>query len=187
MISLREVVASLYGTWRLARFDRSAVGYFDSTPEGFWRSFVAAVLAAPADLAIQLLFRVEPLPEDIVHYGLGLLVAYAFSWLVWPLAAVYLARALDRNDALLLYLTIHNWAQVLAVLFQLVVVILAVGLLPAPMVTLALLASVLVVLVYEWFIASTALRLDRLAAAAVVVAYFVLSVLVASIGTSLTT
>ena len=186
MITLREVVASLYGTWRLARFDRSAIGYFDSTPEGFWRSFFAAVLAAPADVAIQLLFRAEPLPEDVVQYGLGMAVAYAFSWLVWPLAAVYLARALDRGDALLLYLTAHNWAQVLAVLFQLGVVILAVGLLPAPLVTLALLGSVVVVLVYEWFIASVALRLDRLAAAGVVIAYFVLSVLVSSIGASLT-
>jgi hypothetical protein len=186
MISLREVVASLYGTWRLARFDRAAIGYFDATLQGFWRSFFAAVLAAPADFAIQLLFRPAPLPDDVFRYGLGLLVVYVFSWLIWPLAAIYLARVLDRDDALLLYLTAHNWAQVPAVLFQLAVLILALGLLPPAMVTLALLLSVVAVLVYEWFIASIALRIDRLAAAGVVIAYFVILVLVSSIGASLT-
>ena len=186
MISMREVVASLYGTWRLARFDRSAIGYFDPSPEGFWRSFFAAVLAAPAPIAIQLLFRAASLPDDLFRYVLGLVVVYAFSWLIWPLAAVYLARVLDRNDALLLYLTAHNWAQVPAVLFQLAVVILAIGLLPMALVTPALLLSIVIVLIYEGFIAATALRIDRLAAAGVVIAYFVVLVLVSSIGASLT-
>jgi hypothetical protein len=187
MISLREVVASLYGAWRLARLDRGAVGYFDASPEGFWRSFFAAVLVAPSDFAIQILFNRGPLPDDLLHYMLVLLVTYVFSWLIWPLASIYLVRALGRSSALLLYLTAHNWAQVVATLFQLAVAILARGLLPAPMAPLALLLSVLVVLGYEWFVASAALHIDRLAAAAVVAAYFVVSVLVSAIGANLST
>jgi hypothetical protein len=114
-----------------------------------------------------------------------LLVTYIFSWLIWPLAAVYIVRALDRNDALFLYLTAHNWAQVVATLFQLAVGVLARGLLPAGLATMALFVSVIVVLGYEWFIASSALRIDRLAASAVVAAYFVVTVLVSVIGTNL--
>jgi len=185
MISLREVVASLYGAWRLARFDRSALGYFDATPEGFWRSFFAALLAAPGDFTIQLLYSPAPLPDDLFRFALVLVITYAFSWLIWPFTAVYLVRALGRNDALFLYLTAHNWAQVIATLFQLAVAVVARGLLPAGFATLALLVSVVVVLGYEWFIATTALRIDRLAASAVVTAYFVVTVLVSVIGTNL--
>jgi hypothetical protein len=185
MISLREVVVSLYGAWRLACFDRSAVGYFDASAEGFWRSFFAALLVAPGDFTIQLLYSPAALPDDLLRYGLVLLVTYIFSWLIWPLAAVYIVRALDRNDALFLYLTAHNWAQVVATLFQLAVGVLARGLLPAGLATVALFVAVIMVLGYEWFIASTALRIDRLAASAVVAAYFVVTVLVSVIGTNL--
>jgi hypothetical protein len=185
MISLREVVASLYGAWRLARLDRSGVGYFDATPEGFWRSFFAALIAAPGDFAIQSLVDRGNVPDDVLHYALVLIVTYVFFWLIWPLIVVHIARALGRSDAIYLYLTAHNWAQVIATLFQLIVAILALGLLPPTAMGLAWLVSFLVVLAYEWFIVSAALRVDRLAATAVIAAYFIVSIIVSVIGTNL--
>jgi hypothetical protein len=181
MISLREVVASLYGAWRLACFDRAALGYFDATPEGVWRSFFALVLVAPFDLSIVLLVRSDPLPDNLVHFGLAYVVVYVLSWLVWPLLAVYLARALSRQEALPLYVTAHNWAQMPASLFQLAAVILAQGFFPAYTLVAAQL-SLLVILIYEGFIAAIALRIDRLVAAGVIGAYFAVNYLVALIG-----
>jgi hypothetical protein len=178
MISLREVVASLYGAWRLVCFDRGALGYFDATIEGLWRSFFAAVLLAPFNFLAIVLVRPEALPDDLLHYGLAYLVVYALSWLAWPLVAVYLARALDRANALPLYLTAHNWLQAPAMVFQLVVIILALGFFPAQTLAVARL-SFFAILVYEGFVAGLALRVDRIVAAGVVGAYFVITYMLA--------
>ena len=181
MISLREVVASLYGAWRLARLDRSAVGYFDATTEGLWRSFFAAVLALPLDFSIMMLAHSAPLPDDLVHYGLSYLIFYALSWLVWPLVAIYLVRALDRVDALPLYVTAHNWAQLPINVFQLALLILAGGFFPEDMLTVARL-SLLVILFYEGYIAYAALRIDKVVAAGIAGAYFSVAYFIGLIG-----
>ena len=48
MVSLRELSIAMFGAWRFATLDRSAVQFFDNTPEAFWRSFNAALVALPA-------------------------------------------------------------------------------------------------------------------------------------------
>ncbi|MDX2142565.1 MAG: hypothetical protein SFV19_04360 [Rhodospirillaceae bacterium] len=50
--SLREIVYGVFGAWRLARLDRSAMVHFDRTVEGFWKSFFAAAIVAPAYLIL---------------------------------------------------------------------------------------------------------------------------------------
>ena len=184
MISLREVVASLYGAWRLARLDRGGIGYFDATPAGFWRSFYAAVPSVALDLTASVLLYAAALPDDVVHFGLALLLAYVFRWLLWPLVAVYLVQALDRSEALLLYLTAHNWAQVPIAAFRLIAITLASGYFPEAVQGVAYL-SFLVVLAYEGFIARATLRIDRMVAVGIVIAYFGVNILVTQIGTYL--
>ena len=44
----QEVLSALYGAYRLAWFDVSGMTFLNLTVEGFWRSFFAAVLVAPA-------------------------------------------------------------------------------------------------------------------------------------------
>ena len=55
MVTSREVVAALYGAYRLARFDPSGLALFDATIAGFSRSFFAAVLVAPVYLVLLLI------------------------------------------------------------------------------------------------------------------------------------
>jgi hypothetical protein len=43
-----EFVRSLRGAWLLARGDAAGMGLLDLTVEGFWNSFAAALVAAPA-------------------------------------------------------------------------------------------------------------------------------------------
>ena len=43
----QEVIRSIYGAWRLPWLDRSGMGHFNLSVDGFWRSFFAAVLVAP--------------------------------------------------------------------------------------------------------------------------------------------
>ena len=45
MITAREVSYGLFGAWRLAHLDRRGMEYFDTSIDGFWRSFWAAAWA----------------------------------------------------------------------------------------------------------------------------------------------
>ena len=47
MPSANQVMYALYGAYRLARFDAAGMRYFETSIEGFWRSFFAAVIVAP--------------------------------------------------------------------------------------------------------------------------------------------
>ena len=46
--STTEIAYAFYGAWRLAHLDASGLKYFDTSLDGFWKSFFAAVLVAPA-------------------------------------------------------------------------------------------------------------------------------------------
>ncbi len=46
MPSLGEVAAALFGAWRLMRFDKGGMAWFDVSIAGFWRSFLAAEIDA---------------------------------------------------------------------------------------------------------------------------------------------
>ena len=48
MPSQREIIAALFGSWRLMRFDADGMNWFDFSSAGFWRSFYAALPAAPS-------------------------------------------------------------------------------------------------------------------------------------------
>ena len=47
MVSLKEIVNSLYGAYLLARRDPDALSYFNISTEGFYHSFAAMILAVP--------------------------------------------------------------------------------------------------------------------------------------------
>ena len=95
MISLREVVASLYGAWRLARFDRSALGYFDAI-YGVASLVLGAVMLA---LAINVYCRRERSQSLRANRKL-----FAFSILyLFALFAVLLAEVAFRAIAPLVW------------------------------------------------------------------------------------
>ena len=47
MINFAEVKRSIFGAWLLARFDQSGLLFFENSLGAFWRSYWAALLAAP--------------------------------------------------------------------------------------------------------------------------------------------
>ena len=92
-----EIAYGLYGAWRLARLDPAGMGFFDQSIEGFWKSFFAAVLVAPAHVLIFLLQLAElkvsagPLRIAAVES-----LIYVISWLAFPFVVFYLAQTLGR-------------------------------------------------------------------------------------------
>lgn len=167
MISQSEVVAGLTGAWRLARLDPQGMSYFDATETGFWRSFFAAVLCAPAyAFVVTLDYGQAPAVASDARLVAVHGIAYAISWTAFPLAMTWAARLLDREPFYLRYIVAQNWANVLEMLLFLPALSLAASgasgfaILPA-------LAAV-VILGYQWYVARSALMIGGAQAMAVV-------------------
>ena len=114
MLTLPEIVRSVYGIWRLARFDAIGMEWLDRTDEGFWRSFRVAILLLPVELVMNALLiahleNPEPLPYIAVVIGIG----YVISWTAFPVAARPLIAALGRTERFAAYITALNWSQIL--------------------------------------------------------------------------
>ena len=161
MITAREVLYSIYGAWRLARLDRRGMDYFDISAAGFWNSFFAAVIVAPAHVLLILLDGYGDLSaEEWVRFSLIKTIAYVIGWTAWPLAMVYLSQAVNRSGAYFAYMVAYNWAQVIGTgLFVLVALIAAVAFEPGTT-DLAYFMTTVVLMVYQWFIARVALNVS---------------------------
>lgn len=182
MTMLAEVTTALYGACRLARFDANGLAHFDATVDGFWRSFVAAVLVAPM-YAWLLAQRFQPDEiGDPLRFRLVEALAYVISWVVYPLLMVTVTRLLDREGRFLVYAVAYNWSLVIQhALFTPVVAISAFGLLPPGVAALMSVAVFGYILAYIWFIAVSALRIAAMTAAGIVIIDLLLSVIVSEV------
>ncbi len=173
MISARETAFALSGAVRLARMDPGGLGHFDTTIEGFWRSFYAAVVAAPAYvLLIVLKASLHPVGAGPVRWVLVDATAYVIEWTAYPLAMVYISRWLACSDNYFRYIVARNWAMVIGLAFFLpVAAIVAIN----PALAWLLVLATLAVLVYQWYVARTALKITGAEAAVLMFFNFILS------------
>ena len=152
-----EIARHLEGAWLLARGDRRGLGRLDLSVEGFWRSFSAAFLIAPA-YALVLLEQYAAVgwPEHGWRTALTELVAYACGWVAFPIAAIFLTRLLNLAGRYVVLVVAANWSAVLQIALYAAAVTLSL-VLPAPLRGPLLLAATLVILGYQWFVIRTAL------------------------------
>ncbi len=182
--SAAEIAYGVYGAWRLARLDPAGMNYLNRSIEGFWKSFFAAVLAAPAHALIlwlqlaNLTIAAGPLRLVVVES-----LIYAVSWLAFPFIMFYLTQTLDRAKEYQGFVVAYNWAQVVQLLVVLPVVFaIADDRLPGPIANLLYAGLLAAVLGYEWFIARTALALSGVGAAGVVALAFVVGATISRFG-----
>jgi hypothetical protein len=158
-----EAWLALTGTLRLARGDPRGLDCFDPTVEGFWHSFRAALLCYPLYL-ILLSFPIEiGSGAEIDQFRLFAVetIHFVISWVAFPLAVLPLVDWLGRGDRFLLFMTAYNWCQVpQTTLFALIALAGGAGLLSADAMLVFDLVAGLATLVYEWYVARTALRLS---------------------------
>lgn len=183
MIPAQEVVASLYGAYRLARFDPGGLRFFNDSMVGFWRSFFAAALVLPFYLVLLLVRHATSMGHVAAarFYAIEL-IAYVIAWVAFPLLMVSFAKVLDRERFYLRFIVAYNWAAVLQNLVYLPITILAAGgvLSQSAANTVGLVVLGLIV-VYVWYIARVALEIEGGKAASVVGLDFLLSILVNAI------
>ena len=110
-------------------------------------------------------------------------IAYVIGWVAFPLAAFYLCEAIDRRAQYLGFIVAYNWSTLiqLAILLPALIIALS-GILPAGVAGVLTLAAEAVLLVYEWFIARTALGLPGFGAAGIVVLDVIMSLLINDAG-----
>lgn len=107
----REIVNALYGAIRLMKFDVAGRSYFNYTVEGFWRSFVAAILAFPIFLALTFV-HVWSFEGPIFQEVQLVVLRYATGWLVYPLVVLVLVKVLNRTANYVAYIITINWLAV---------------------------------------------------------------------------
>lgn len=169
MVTGAEFMRAVYGAWRLALFDRTGLDHFDPTVEAYWKSFNAAVIVAPAyALLLALKLAAVDARAGLFTVAVVEILAYIIGWVAFPLIMVYVSERIGRFDRYLRYIAAHNWSNVIQVALILVVTAIAQGFLGSGNAGLLLIAAYLAILLYQWFIARTALDISGGGAAAIV-------------------
>ena len=175
----QEFAAAFAGVRGLLKFDAKALGYFDASHDGFWKSFWAAAILAPFAAAMVARQAIENPPDSMWRFVAFQTIGYAVSWLAFPLVMVRISAMLGKADRFFPYMVAYNWFQLVDILFQGPLLLLALsGALPPEAEGLLTLHILAAELGYGWFIAKNALRVTGGTAAALVVIDQLISLLI---------
>jgi len=177
MAPLAEILTSLFGAYRLARFSPDGLNYFNVTPGGFFRSFTAAAVIAPFFLVLLLTrFNNFQEPPAFTRYLTLEVITFVISWCAFPLIMEGLSRSLDRRGKYIDFIVAYNWSMVPQNTIYISIIILGYWqvLSEGTANGLALIALIWS-LFYTGFVAAIALDLRPLTAAGIVVVDFLLS------------
>lgn len=170
-LSVSEIVQSIKGVVRLARFDASGMAFLDTTPEGALRSFWVALLVLPP-YALLIAVRDGGELTDL-PLGYTLLVeslAYVVGWTAFPAVMHIVARLMDRADEYPAMVAAYNWSAVLQMVLQLPLILLMLGGIVDDDGGIGYAFVILaIIMVYIWFILKTSLRINGIAAAGLVI------------------
>ncbi|RMD61221.1 MAG: hypothetical protein D6826_10470 [Alphaproteobacteria bacterium] len=168
--SLRDVVYGLFGAWRLAHLDPAGMTYFERTVDGFWKSFFAAVLIAPAYILVIALDAIRNPPEaDMARVVLVHTLAYVLNWVVFPVLAHGICTAIDRASAFIDLIVALNWTKVIQTAAYIPIVLITTSdLLPGALAALINAVVYSLLLAYQWFVTRTALGVGAAAAVGLV-------------------
>jgi len=178
-----EFVYVLRGLSRLVQFDIGGLGYFDRSIEGFWRSFRVALLIAPFS-AIIIPYELELIRPTAgwQHIMLTEILSYIVGWVLFPTVAYEICRLMNRETEYPGYIVVYNWSTLLLVAAEVLMWLPTLLDITAAETShnLTLLVDH-IYLIYLWFIARAALRIDPFSAIGVVFTDYVLSVVLSFI------
>jgi len=189
MPTREEIVRSLTGAWEIFLDRPDAMRRFDVSVRGFWRSFGALFLVVP-------FYAVSALSERAVAKGDAILaanfsdaafifdkaVALCVDWVALPLLLALLATRLGITRTYPAFIIARNWASVLSIVpFGLISLLYVLDILGSDTADVLSLATVFVVLRYNYLIARRALDVGVGFAAALVVSDFALSMLIGAV------
>ncbi|MGF3022187.1 hypothetical protein ACQVP2_05075 [Methylobacterium aquaticum] len=109
-VSADEVTRSLRGTAGLIGRRPDALRHFDVSERGFWRSFGAIWLTAPAVTVALFLERgAGAAPFQLDHITASVVAGLLAGFLAVPLAMIAVLRRLGRTRAYVPFVVVTNW------------------------------------------------------------------------------
>ncbi|MBT7265536.1 MAG: hypothetical protein HN884_01575 [Rhodospirillaceae bacterium] len=180
---LSEIISSLYGTLRLAQGDTGGMNFFNISPEGFWRSFTAAVLIAPLFfILLSVRYLVSDSDIPLARYTSIHAISYIIGWVAFPLLFFHLADILGIGQRFIRFIVSYNWASVLQNIVYLPFALLVEAqVLQGPVANFIGILLLGLVFFYIWFVTRTALEISNFLAIGFVVIDFMLSVFINSV------
>ena len=117
-----EITQALTGAWRLFLGKGDALRFFDTSADGFWRSFRAIILVAPLYGLMALADRHDMLtdanPTDDfgdAAFWAAKAVTLALDWVTLPILLALIAGFIGIRRGYTAYVVARNWATVLMV------------------------------------------------------------------------
>ena len=150
--------AQIEAALRLLRREPDALAGFDLSVNGFWRSFLAAVVCLPG-------FFLLSAPGDPGFSWPSEFLGYVVGWLAFPLVMVPLSRSLDKGGRYVALVVAINWGAVLQMAAFVTAITLS-RLVPQPLGAFLVLGTTVAVVLYEWHIVRSALMTTAGVAAA---------------------
>lgn len=176
-----EIREALAGVIRLWKGDVSGFLAFDRSLGGFWRSYTAALLGVPVHALLLLLSSGEAAgPIESWHDALVEVLAYAVTWLAFPLLMLGITDRMGRAERFFDYMVPYNWSALAQLLLFTVAALLRAAL-PGSLGAVLMLVALAAVLHLQWFIAREGLAISGRFAFLVVVADLSLSFLIGGI------
>lgn len=187
MLRYAEISRSLDGALRLMQGSRTGLERFDTSLEGFWRSFLWIVPAAPVYAALVLSERYKVISErvlvpeqfDETRFAAAKLLGLGLEWMAFPLLVALIARPLSFQRRYVPYVVAYNWSTLVAVALVAPPVLLQnLNLIGAQIGTIITLAVLVVCLRFRYLVARLALGVDAVTAGGLVALEVILSYLV---------
>ncbi|MGX5843937.1 transporter [Mesorhizobium sp. ArgA1] len=197
MLSVDETSSSLTGAWRLMLGKTDGLRLLDLSADGFWNSFFAIVVAAPA-MIVGWVGTANEIGDPNAFAGrLGMLIRLATvdlgSWLLPLVALALVASRAGIGDRFVHYVVASNWASAITAWMLLPSALIRLFLPPGnPVAELVWLVLVVLSLVLTWRMTNAAIGKGAAVGSAVfagmlVVSLAVLFGLVALLGITLPT
>jgi hypothetical protein len=190
---IEESRRALRGAWQLFLSRPQGMAEFDLGVEGFWRSFRAIWLTLPAYVLASILefqrLSAPPAgtsatladPPEGFAFIAEKTLALGLDWVALPIVLALIAPRIGVSRTYPAFIIVRNWAAVIAAVpFGLVAAARILGLLDDATTSFLLLASLALLLRYNFIVARAALEVGIGFAIAVVVGDFILSLLIAT-------
>ncbi len=159
MAWIAEALVAIRGAWELFLGRADGVNYFNTTVEGFWRSFGAMIPALPLT-AIWILQQPDFLEAatggevDFTISWPARLLAFVLTWALFPLIVGLLAASIGIARTYTRYIIARNWALLLSTAFlTLVSLVFHVDLVGVNVASIASLAAIVVILRFNYLVA----------------------------------
>lgn len=166
MAAMRDIRDALQGALRLACADAGGFESFDRSRAGFWKSFRAALLLYPLFLLLAFRAGRPGEVEDFIRLFLVQTVAYAVTWLAFPVVMASVCDVLGRRHRYVGFVVAYNWAQIPQYGYSVILLGLGGGMDGA--------IATFPIFLYEGYVAAVALDIGGLSAAMIVMIDYLL-------------